>query len=157
MASLLSQERRWGIFQWSSCKCWGTLLRYSLNEQWTTFNPLTPRDFIKFSTNSWNFFGGIFMPFLFILTNSNPYISWKTKLWSLFFFARKKCFSVAMATLRCLEQDTFVFFVHILKWTCQNYQFSNTKYLSSNPLSHENVLEVSAILLSVYTCLYFGY
>ena len=31
MASLSSRERRWGTFQWSSCKCWGILLRYSSN------------------------------------------------------------------------------------------------------------------------------
>ena len=120
------------------------------------FNPLTPRDFIKFSTNSWNFFDGILCLFYSFWLIASP-IYPERQNFEVYFFARKKRFSVAMATLWCLERDTFVFFVHILKWPCQNYQSWNTKYLSSNSLSQENVLKVSVILLSVYTCLYFGY
>ena len=67
-----------------------------------------------------NFFDGIFMPFLFTLTKSKPYISWKTKLLRLF-FARKKFFG-CHGNVTVLGTGYFCIFCSFFKWTCQNYQ-----------------------------------
>ena len=108
MASLLSQERRWRTFRWSSCKCWGILLRYSSKEQWTNLKKKATLEAFLLEEN----------------TTTNVAYSWTGFILSYYFSHDLWQYKLYLLNIKNIRHLWIVFF-----WKAQSFETEMNKFI----------------------------